>query len=116
MVKVGAKKLALSAAMLPAELDEIEADIRAIAKAEGVMVFREEELIVTDLFPADVAKGKHVMLIYKGDTLEQYQALKEQKSRLMESKQYDAAARKDIAMKFGQLLSYPQDYLEAKLR
>ena len=116
MVKVGLKKLALSAAMLPAELDEIEAEIRAIAKSEGIEAYREEDLIVTDLFPADVAKGKHVMLLYRGNTLEEYLALKKEKAELVDRGAYQGAARKEIAMKFGRLLSYPQSYLEQKLR
>ena len=79
MVAVGLKKLALSPAISPAEMDKIEADIRAIARASGIQAYREKDLIVTDLFPADVAKGKDVMLLYKGSTLDEYLALKKEK-------------------------------------
>ncbi len=115
MVKVGLKKLALSAAMSPGELDKIENDITRIAAAEGVSTFRETELIVTDLFPADVAKGKHVILLYKGNTLKEYMALKKEKAGLVAAGKYEGEARREIAMKFGRLLSYPESYLEEKL-
>ena len=71
------------------------------------MLYRETDLIVTDLFPADVAKGKHVLLIYKGTTLDEYLALKKRKSELVDSGSYAGEARKDIARQFGKLLSYP---------
>lgn len=115
MVRVGLKKLALSAAMLPKELDKIEHDIRKIAAREGVETYRESELIVTDLFPADVAEGKHVMLLYRGNTLDQYLALKQRKKELLDNGEYNKEARKEIALEFGRLLSYPEDYLLEKL-
>ena len=36
-----------------------------IARENGVKIFLETDLIVTDLFPDDVARGKHVLLIYR---------------------------------------------------
>lgn len=116
MVRVGVKKLALSAAMLPAEMDDLEADIRRIAEAEGIEAYRESDLIVTDLFPADVAEGKDVMLLYQGDTLEKYLALKQRKAELEKSGQYTVEARREIAREFGRLLSYPADNIEARLK
>ena len=116
MVKVGLKKLALSAAMSPGEMDNIEKDIARIAEKEGVNIYRETKLIVTDLFPADVAKGKHVMLLYRGNTLREYMDLKKQKAELVASGNYAGKARREIAMKFGRLLSYPESYLQQKLK
>ena len=85
MVRVGVKTLALSAAMTPDEMDAFVGDAERIAQKEGVLLYRETDLIVTGLFPADVAAGKHVLLIYKGATLDEYLALKKRKSELVET-------------------------------
>jgi hypothetical protein len=116
MVSVGVKQLALSAAMSPAEMDELDEDIRRIAREAGIEAYREPDLIVTDLFPADVATGKHVMLLYKGSTLDEYLALKQKRNELLEGNKYFGEARKDIARQFGQLLSYPAANIELRLK
>ena len=116
MVRVGVKTLALSAAMTPDEMDAFVDDAERIAQEEGVMLYRETDLIVTDLFPADVAEGKHVLLIYKGTTLDEYLALKERKSDLVEAGTYAGEARRDIARQFGRLLSYPDANIEELIR
>ena len=116
MVRVGVKTLALSAAMLPEEMDAIEEDIKRIANNEGIRIYREADLIVTDLFPADVAEGKHVILLYKGTTLDEYLALKQKKNELVKSGNYSGKARKDIARQFGKLLSYPDVIIEEKIK
>ena len=112
MVRVGVKTLALSAAMAPGEMDDMVADAERIAREEGVLLYRETDLIVTDLFPADVAEGKHVLLIYKGITLDEYLALKKIKSGLVEAGSYSGEARRNVARQFGQLLSYPGAVIE----
>ena len=115
MVSVGVKTLALSAAVTPEEMDVLADDAAGIAREEGVMLYRETDLIVTDLFPADVATGKHVLLIYKGTTLDEYLALKKRKSELVGSGSYAGEVRKDIARQFGKLLSYPDAVIEEKI-
>ena len=112
MVRVGVKTLALSAAMLPDEMDAFVGDAERIAQDEAVMLYRETDLIVTDLFPADVAEGKHVLLIYQGTTLDEYLALKEKKAELVDSGSYAGEARRGIARQFGKLLSYPDAVIE----
>ncbi len=116
MVRVGVKTLALSAATSPEEMDALVDEANRIAREEQVMIYREAELIVTDLFPADVAVGKHVLLIYKGTTLDDYLALKQQKAELVESGNYQGESRKEIARKFGKLLSYPDSIIEEKIK
>ena len=112
MVRVGVKTLALSAAVTPEEMDDLVEDAEWIAREEGVMLYRETDLIATDLFPADVAEGKHVLLIYQGATLDDYLALKQRKSELVASGSYAGEARRDIARQFGKLLSYPNAVVE----
>ena len=116
MVSVGVKRLALSAAMSAEDMDALEEDIRRIAGEAGIKAYRETDLIITDLFPVDVAVGKHVMLLYKGSTLDEYMALKQKRNELLKSNKYFGEARKDIAREFGQLLSYPDANIEARLQ
>ena len=115
VVHRGVKKLALSEVMTPAEMDDILPDAMIVADRNGVLLYRETDLIVTDLFPSDVATGKHVLLIYTGDTLSEYLALKDDKARLIAADQYRGQARTDIARRFGRLLSYPDAVVEDML-
>lgn len=108
VVRLGVKKLALSEVMTPDEMDGVMDDAMVIAKRNQVKMWRETDFLVTDLYPANVAQGKHVLLIYTGDTLEQYLALKADKAQLVAAGEYEGAAREDIARRFGHLLSYPE--------
>ena len=83
VVRLGVKRLALSEVMSPDEMDDILADAEVVAKRNGVELYREADLLVTDLYPADVAIGKDVLLIYTGDTLQRYLALKQRKAKLI---------------------------------
>ena len=112
VVKLGVKQLALSEVMSPEEMDDIMDDALVVAKRNGVEMWRETDFLVTDLYPADVAEGKHVLLIYKGDTLDQYLALKADKAALVAAGEYDGKAREEIARRFGRLLSYPESVID----
>ena len=46
------------------------------------------------------------------DTLERYRAIKSDKARLVAQGKYAGEARRDIARRFGRLLSYPQATIE----
>jgi hypothetical protein len=112
VVKLGVKKLALSEVMTPEEMDGVMDDAMVIARRNGVQMWRETDFLVTDLYPADVAEGKHVLLIYTGDTLEQYLELKADKASLVAAGKYEGEARKEIARRFGRLLSYPDPIID----
>ena len=112
VVRLGVKKLALSEVMAPAEMDDVMDDAMVIAKRNQVNMWRETDFLVTDLYPANVAEGKHVLLIYTGDTLEQYLALKADKAQLVTTGEYEGAAREEIARRFGRLLSYPDAVID----
>ena len=116
LVEVGVKRLAFSSTLSPAETATLEPDAVRIVREHGVEVYREPDLLVTDLFPADVAKGKEVLLIYKGSTLDEYQALKRRKKELVESGRYAGNAREELARQLGRLLSYPESGIDAQLR
>ncbi len=115
VVRLGVKKLALSEVMTPEEIDDILPDARIVAERNGVELYRETDFLVTDLFPADVAEGKHVLLIYTGDTLDRYLEIKKDKARLLSAGKYDGAAREAIARRFGRLLSYPDHVIDELL-
>jgi hypothetical protein len=112
VVRLGVKKLALSEVMEPAVMDGVMEDAEIIAKRNEVLIWRETDFLVTDLYPEDVAEGKHVLLIYTGDTLDEYLAIKADKAALIASNHYEGQAREDIARRFGQLLSYPDQVID----
>jgi hypothetical protein len=51
----------------------VNSGVKTLAMSE---VLPPADLLVTDLVPADLARGKDVLLIYQGATLDQYQTLK----------------------------------------
>lgn len=106
VVRLGVKTLALSEVMSPEEMDGVMDDAMVIAERNKVEMWRETDFLVTDLFPANVAEGKHVLLIYTGDTLDKYLAIKSDKATLVAAGNYAGEAREDIARRFGHLLSY----------
>ena len=62
VVRLGVKTLALSEVMSPEEMDAMMDDAAVIAERNEVMMWRETDFLVTDLYPADVADGKHLLL------------------------------------------------------
>jgi hypothetical protein len=112
VVKLGVKQLALSEVLSPDEMDDIMEDALRIARRNGVEMWRETDFLVTDLYPEDVAAGKHVLLIYTGDTRDRYLAIKADKAKLVAAGNYTGAAREDIARRFGRLLSYPEPVID----
>lgn len=112
VVRLGVKTLALSEVMSPEEMDGVMEDAEIIAKRNKVLIWRETDFLVTDLYPEDVAEGMHVLLIYTGDTLDKYLAIKADKATLLASNHYEGQAREDIARRFGRLLSYPKEVID----
>jgi catechol 2,3-dioxygenase-like lactoylglutathione lyase family enzyme len=107
LVNSGVKKLALSAVLPQAEMDRLLAAAEPVAERNHVKLHRESDLLVTDLFPADVAKGKDVLLIYQGSTRDEYLQLKADAQKLVAAGAYSGKAREMIARRFGRMLSYP---------
>jgi len=115
VVKLGVKQLALSEVMTPEEMDGVMEDAMIIAERNQVQMWREADFLVTDLYPADVAEGKHVLLIYTGDTLDRYLAIKADQAGLVAAGEYEGDAREEIARRFGRLLSYPEAVIDELL-
>ena len=106
MINADVKRLALSSPMTPEEMDNFEEDATEIAAKHNVSVYRESDLIVTDLFPADVAEGKEVLLLYKGTILDEYKTLKDEIIQLENAGKYSGKVKQDLSRRFGRLLSY----------
>jgi len=115
LVNAGVKQLALSSPMSPAEMDDFYTLAVEAAAAHNVLVIRETNLIKTDLFPEDIAEGKEVLLLYKGNTQYAYDQLKIDQKVLKEANKYNTAARQEIARRFGRLLSYSPRKINALL-
>lgn len=106
LINAGVKKLALSAPMNPENMDAFIIEAETIAAKHNVSVFREPELIITDLFPTDIATGRDVLLLYQGTTKDAYLRLKADKEKLVASDAYLGNSRMEIARRFGRMLSY----------
>jgi len=106
MVAADVKQLALSSPMSPKDMDEFIVEAEKVAAKYDVAVYRESDLIITNLFPADVAKDKEVLVLYKGNTKDAYLQLKADKAKLEKAGTYDKKASIDISRRFGRLLSY----------
>ena len=115
MVGAGVKKLALSGAQDPAEMDVIFQEAVRIASENGAEIYRETDFLVTDLFSSSITDGKHVLLICSEATRQEYMDLKQMKRQLEESGQYDEAARENIARRMGGLLSYSEEKINSLL-
>lgn len=115
VVDIGIKKLVLSAPLPPEEMDALIDDALRIAENNNVKIYREEDFLITDLFPAEITRGKHVLLIYKDPVKQEYLKLKANKRQLVQSDQYKGAARETIARSLGKLLSYPKEKIDALL-
>ncbi|MEQ9302053.1 MAG: VOC family protein [Cyclobacteriaceae bacterium] len=108
LVAADVKGIALSSVMTRDEMDELLPKAQEIADRYGVSLYRENDLIQTDLFPKDVAQGKEVLLIYKGAIIDAYHDLK----KMQQSGQL---ASEEVARRFGRLLSYPPHKLNILL-
>ncbi|UYP44915.1 hypothetical protein NEF87_001200 [Candidatus Lokiarchaeum ossiferum] len=106
VINAGVKQLALSAPLPPDEMDNFIEDAKKIAAKHNVLVYRESDLIVTDLFPADIAKGLDVLLLFQGTTKDNYLMLKEDQKLLKDTAQYNEKNRRMISKRFGRMLSY----------
>lgn len=66
---------------------------------------------MTDLFPAGVSRGKHVLLIYRDPTVsEEYEAVKTRAAQA-----HDPDERRAVARTLGRLLSYPDERIDEML-
>lgn len=87
-------------------MDAFIVDAKKTASRHDVSIYRESDLIVTNLFPADIAKDLDVLLLFQGTTLDEYLALKAEKAKLEQEGTYTKEAQISISRRFGRMLSY----------
>ncbi len=111
------KKIGLSSVMTVETADEFEYVLKHVIERRGLKYYREDDFLVTDMFPEERTKGKVLLVIYKNDEdLEDYFAVKKYKQSIIDAGNYDLAARRDIATRFGKLLSYSDEQIEFFLK
>ena len=115
VVRAGVKRLALSAPLEPGDMDALLEDAAVIAAQHDVKTYVERDLLVTDLFPASTAEGRHVLLMYRDAVLDEYRALEARKAALVAAGEYAGDARRQLAIDFGRLLSYPDERIQELL-
>lgn len=105
-VAARAKPLAFSEPLTTREMDDFAPQAEAIAEQYGVSVFRESELLQTDLFPAEVAEGKEVLILYQGLSLNAYEQLKADQYTWKMKGAYTAQRQEEVSRRLGRLLGY----------
>lgn len=103
MVSSGAKPIALSHPLDPDEADALWNKLEAIARTYEVELYREDNFPESALFSASLTEGKTVILIYKGNRLNQYEQLK---SDLGRSDATDRGISEALGRRLGRLLGY----------
>lgn len=116
-IKYDLKKIGLSAPMDLETIDTYEPIFKHAIERQGIKYYREPEFLVTDMFPEERTKGKILLVMYKDDAvLDAYLAIKKYKQQIIDDDKYDLAARREIATRFGKLLSYHDDQIEFFLK
>lgn len=115
VVGAGCKQLALSATYSHEYAKEMMAATEYAAEEYNVVLHGESDLLVSKLFPADVAKDKTVILIaHNQGVLDEYAELKALKRESNEKGNPDELEF-EIARRFGKLLSYDDASIERLL-
>ena len=105
-VAAGAKPFAFSESLSTNQMDHFFPEAEAIAQEYSVSVFRESDLLQTDLFPAEMTLGKEVLILYQGLDLNAYNKLKADKKRWETDGVYTAQRQAEVARRLGRLLGY----------
>lgn len=103
MVANNAKPIAFHYPMTTAEIDVLWDDFMTIANQYTVELYRETSLPNSLLFPKNVAKDKEVVLIFKGNRLQQYL---QWKADVVAYKGNDFLIHEQLARRLGRLLGY----------
>ena len=110
------KQIGLSEMFSAEDATKWEPVVKHIAERNGVSYYRENDFLVTDLFSPERTDGLTLFLIYKGDTLDKYKALKIRKEKLIAANKYDVDGRREIATGFGKLLDYSDAVIDKLIK
>lgn len=118
MVRAGVKRLALSHPCDTKEQrDAFLPEFQKLCEKYGVTMYVEDEPFLTDLFPLSLNRGKYNVIFYQEDSvLRDYLGLKAEKKQAAEENAYTPEKRRDVAVRYGKLLSYTDEGIERLLR
>ena len=104
----GCKQLALSSPYSPEDAEKMLPATEHAAKEYNCKLMVESDLLVSNLFPKDIAKGKTVILIAHDQlVLDEYLTIKKLKQHSDEEGNPEDLEL-EIAQRFGALLSYDE--------
>lgn len=111
MVRAGVKKIALAHPCdTREERDSFLPEFEKLCREYGVKMYPEDDAFITDLFPVSMNKNRYNAIFYQEDeVLQAYLDLKEEKRQAQASGEYTPEKRRDIAWRYGKLLSYTDD-------
>ena len=113
VVGFGCKRLALSSPYLPEDVDVMLEAARYAADRFNTVLLVEPDLLVSKLFPRNIAEGRTVILIaHNQSVLGEYRELKELKAE-SDDKGNPDEIEDEIARRFGALLSYDEASIES---
>ncbi|MEL7147463.1 MAG: VOC family protein [Bacteroidota bacterium] len=113
MVASQAKPVALHYPMEEAAVDKRWASFEEIARKHKVKLYKENQFPDTGLFPPGAIAGKTVVIIYRGNSLTQYQQLKKD---LEFNNGEDIQYTMSLARRMGRLLGYAPQGINDLLR
>lgn len=118
VVRAGVKRIALSHPFTQDELDTVLGadfirDCTAIAAQYGCGAHHQTEPLLTDLFPISLNAGRQNVIFYRDPAdLEAFLGICRDKRALVASGAYTGDARREIAVRFGRLLSYSEEAID----
>ena len=118
MVAAGVKRIALSHPCdSREERDTFLPAFEKLARRYHVQFHVEDEPLLTDLFPVSMNRGRYNVIFYvSAEDIQAYLQLKRDKQQLVDEGRYEGEARRDIAVRYGKLLSYSDGGIERLLR
>ncbi len=116
MVRAGVKRIALSHLCdTKEERDSFWPEFDKLCEKYGVHYYVEDEAFLTDLFPLSLNQGKFNVIFYQdGAAFQEYLGLKAEKEKAITAGNYNDC-RKDIARRYGKLLSYTDEGIKRLL-
>lgn len=116
MVHAGVKRIALSHPCdSRKERDSFLPEFDKLCEKYGVHYYVENAAFLTDLFPLSLNQGKFNVIFYQDETvLQDYLDLKAEKEKAIAAGNYNDC-RKDIARRYGKLLSYTDEGIQRLL-
>lgn len=115
VVRAGVKRIALSHPFTEDELQNaLGTDFlpacEAVARKYGCKAYYLKEPLITDLFPVSLNRGKQNVVFYCEDRdLKEFLSIQHDKQTLIAENNYTGENRRQIAVRYGHLLSYSDE-------